>query len=782
MTRLHVGSGTQRGALTVFPVWGEYDGPRGYDVDAAQAVLVEKQGGPSVSTLTATNQGSRPLLMLEGQLLEGGWQHRLLALSVLVAPGAVHDLDVVCVEQGRWGGGRRHGSNDRRASLRVRSGLNTGVERQGEVWDRVAELESRYGASPTSSFVDYVEQGADDVSQIVADLRPLPGQSGVLIAIAGQPVALEVFDSPRTLAAQFQSIIEAAGLDAVGRPTDVTPSRRARRFVDHVCRLVRDERGSAGLGTSLRSTSKYADLHALSCQDRDVHLVAVNPRHELVKVGGLKLTAAQLDRAVGVLVGAACGDALGAGYEFGSAPLPPAGEPPQMIGGGLGGFAPGDWTDDTAQTYVVAEVAARGLDLRTPKALDAIAAGLADWYASGPPDVGIQTGHVLSRAGRQPSAETLAGAARSCDEQTGRSGGNGSLMRTSAVALAHLGDAEALVEAARKVSALTHYDPRAGEACALWCLAISDAVLTGALVNLRTGLVHLSDHSRAFWQDCIDEAEEAEPTSFTPNGYVVTALQAAWSAIHHTRAGDRRFDCLHVQDGLEAAIRIGNDTDTVASIAGALLGARWGASAFPAQWRSIVHGYPGKRLEDLEHLAALTVREGRPDAQGWPGCARIDYPAYGGTTLVEHPHDPGVYLANASALDSLPSDVTAVVSLCRLGTEQVPAGLRHVTFRLLDTTDGDNPNLDFVLDEAARTVQALRRQGEVVVLHCVAAQSRTPTVAARYSAVLGREIPSALQEVVAVLPSAAPNAVLVAGLNRLATAGAGRPRWRGTGP
>ena len=34
----------------------------------------------------------------------------------------------------------------------------------------------------------------------------------------------------------------------------------------------------------------------------------------------------------------AVGDALGAPYEFGSAPIGPDG--PQMIGGGLGGFAP----------------------------------------------------------------------------------------------------------------------------------------------------------------------------------------------------------------------------------------------------------------------------------------------------------------------------------------------------------------------------------------------------------------------------------------------------------
>ncbi|WP_056891273.1 ADP-ribosylglycohydrolase family protein [Nocardioides sp. Root151] len=60
----------------------------------------------------------------------------------------------------------------------------------------------------------------------------------------------------------------------------------------------------------------------------------------------MNLTDAQLDRAIGVLMGTATGDALGAGYKFGSAPYDGW---PAMIGGGLGNFAPGEWTDDTAQ-------------------------------------------------------------------------------------------------------------------------------------------------------------------------------------------------------------------------------------------------------------------------------------------------------------------------------------------------------------------------------------------------------------------------------------------------
>ena len=158
-----------------------------------------------------------------------------------------------------------------------------------------------------------------------------------------------------------------------------------------------------------------------------------------------------------MLIAAAAGDALGAGYEF--APVA-ADVVPAMIGGGLGNFARGEWTDDTSQAVAIARIAATGLDLRSPEALSQIAQGFADWYAGGPADIGIQTSAVLRLAGRHPSGVEMAEAACQVHEQSGRSAGNGSLMRTGPVALAYLDDPAGLVEAATNVSALTHHQGR----------------------------------------------------------------------------------------------------------------------------------------------------------------------------------------------------------------------------------------------------------------------------------------------------------------------------------
>ena len=484
----------------------------------------------------------------------------------------------------------------------------------------------------------------------------------------------------------------------------------------------------------------------------------------------LHLTTAQSDRAAGALLATAAGDALGAGYEFG----PPLADDVEvrMAGGGSFGWAPGEWTDDTSMAVAIAEVSAEGLDLRSAEAQSRIAGRWIAW-AEHAPDVGVQTRQVLRAAGRsgpESVAARVRSAAAELHRRTGRTGGNGSLMRTAPVALTCLDDPDALVEAAQAVSALTHADPEAGEACALWCLAIRHAVLEGTFDGLREALAWLPEDRRTVWAARLDDAEQRPPSSFTHNGWVVEALQGAWSAITRTPVPtedvEGGFPANHLRLALEAAVRGGRDTDTVAAIAGALLGARWGASAVPSAWRRVLHGWPGLRGRDLIRLGVLTARGGQPDRQGWPSTPVFDYSAYESSALARHPDDDGVWLAGVGALDELPTEVDAVVSLCRLGADQVPAqGVQpenHVEVWLVDSADpAQNPNLSFVLHDAVHAVEALRAEGRTVLLHCVQAQSRTPTVAALHGArVTGRPAAEVLVDVQHVLPGAHPNSRL----------------------
>lgn len=321
----------------------------------------------------------------------------------------------------------------------------------------------------------------------------------------------------------------------------------------------------------------------------------------------LNLTPIQLDRAAGAVLASAAGDALGSQYEFGPS-LADSTTP--EFGVGYFGHARGEWTDDTSMAMPILQQLAAGHELEDPATLAAIVAEWREWSRTSR-DVGVQTRQLLGQLDdREITEDAALAASEALHHESGRSGGNGSLMRTGPVALGYLDRSPAeLAAAAGRVAKLTHWEVDNADACALWCLAIRHGILTGEL-DVRAGLALLPDDRRDRWASLIDEAEGQHPRDLAAqNGWVVRAFQAALAAVTGATS---------LVDALERAVRGGNDTDTVAAIAGSLAGAVHGATALPIAWTVILHGWPGLRANDLTRLAVLAARHGRPDAGGRP--------------------------------------------------------------------------------------------------------------------------------------------------------------------
>ena len=470
----------------------------------------------------------------------------------------------------------------------------------------------------------------------------------------------------------------------------------------------------------------------------------------------MHLTAQQLDRAVGAIVASAAGDALGSQYEFGpelSDDVTPE------FGVGCFGHARGEWTDDTSMAMPILQVLAAGRALEEVDMQDEIVARWQEWSRTAK-DVGTQTRSVLAHLDTPTAAAALA-RSEEVHRRTGRSAGNGSLMRTGPVALGYLDRSpEELAEAAATVARLTHWEDDNADASALWCIAIRHAVLTGTL-DMRAGLEWIPAERRARWGDLIDEAlvAESHPRDFRQgNGWVVRAFQAALSAV---------IGATSLRDAIERAVRGGGDTDTVAAIAGSLAGAVHGGSALPLPFTRVLHGWPGLRANNLTRLAVLAARHGRPDREGWPLAEHSTaYPQ--SDYLFRHPHDDGVWIGSIAALDHLPAEIDAVVSLCRVGTRDVPTGLESIQVWLIDQ-DGRNDNLDLVLTEAADAVATLRAEDKTVFLHCAEGRSRTSAVAALYSARhCDVGLDQAWEDVRATLPRFAPQLFLRSAVERVA--------------
>ena len=176
-----------------------------------------------------------------------------------------------------------------------------------------------------------------------------------------------------------------------------------------------------------------------------------------------------------------------------------------------------------------------------------------------------------------------------------RNNGNGSLMRIMPACLfcidKGLSDAEA-VDIIQNVSTLTHAHIRAKIACGLYYF-MAKAILTGS-GSLRDRLQQGLDAGFAFYNRYLVDKEnlthylrlqDLAKFADTPadlirsSGYVVDSLEAAVWCLITTDS---------FKEALLKAVNLGEDTDTVAAIAGGLAGLFYGYDSIPADWLEVI--------------------------------------------------------------------------------------------------------------------------------------------------------------------------------------------------
>lgn len=316
------------------------------------------------------------------------------------------------------------------------------------------------------------------------------------------------------------------------------------------------------------------------------------------------MTGQQWERIQGGIYGMLVGDALGVPYEFQQTEeIPDLDQieyhPPADFRRSHEGIPPGTWSDDGAQALCLLD------SLLVCGRFDQAdyARRLVDWYNEGYMavdqnvfDVGITTGSSIRCLMNGISPEN-SGATGDYDN------GNGSLMRVLPLALWHQGSDEDLVEAAHQQSHITHAHMRSKVCCALYCLWARNILRedsepwTKALANLRR--IYEGNAQATYELEWSVRPEQFEEGS--GSGYVVDSLRTAF-AIQRLPS----FEAI-----VKAAVKIGNDTDTTACIAGGIAGLRFGLRSIPTRW---IDGLRGKEIveELLGKLRAVLEKTNEP--------------------------------------------------------------------------------------------------------------------------------------------------------------------------
>ena len=405
-------------------------------------------------------------------------------------------------------------------------------------------------------------------------------------------------------------------------------------------------------------------------------------------------------RVAGLVIGAAVGDALGAPFEFQHAgqyssafPKAVLGGIGEMVGGGGFDWREGEFTDDTQMAL---SLALSILD-KGEFDLDHVWSYWRSW-AETAQDIGNTTRHSLSFTNRldvrHPNPDMTAA--------------NGALMRAFPLALLDKPRFE-ICEIVLAQGRLTHPHPAAS-----WGAWLGVSMMLSAIEG-GDPFETLRDEIEALPDDVASEFRETLTPGWKPtegrinNGSVWGCLaDAVWAVRNSTT----------FEETVTSAINLGDDTDTVACVAGAIAGAMYGIQAIPSRWTTYLNGTVTTPKGEVNFDNASLGRLSRKLANLPPAPNNADETSAGPVEI-----EAKLFAANRSGAANAPDD-WAIVSLCLVGDRFKQHKFRREIY-LIDKPDEANPNLEMAVADALATVDAFLDEGKTVLVHCHGGRSRT---------------------------------------------------------
>jgi hypothetical protein len=188
-------------------------------------ILITEQNGSGsssglmaaeVNSLFIENISRDTIILLGGEVVRGGKQDRMIAKDFFLMPGSGQvNLDVFCVEHGRWDGQNSSfktvlgmAPHTVREAMKVEAG-------QQEVWDEVEELDVSFSVSaPTNALADAVanEEMIDYLKPYLEKLQSIAWSGRVIgvVAVQGnQIIACDIFAQPALFNTYYRTLLQS---------------------------------------------------------------------------------------------------------------------------------------------------------------------------------------------------------------------------------------------------------------------------------------------------------------------------------------------------------------------------------------------------------------------------------------------------------------------------------------------------------------------------------------------------------------------------------------------
>lgn len=209
----------------------------------------------------------------------------MVATDQIIEPGEQTTLDVVCVEQGRWGD-EFSGDIVPRAPISVLAALrgNDGTSHpQSRVWTSVKTHQSRTQNLHTTSLPRMMETYRESRTWIpfseIEKFSLSQRSNGIAISVQGEPLIVEFFSSPELLRSHFKGIVESVLWDLDDYAVSKTSNRNLIDFLDETTNLYDFEKSH--IYTTQKDSVTFRSAR-FPHQRNPIHVLAINHSHPIL--------------------------------------------------------------------------------------------------------------------------------------------------------------------------------------------------------------------------------------------------------------------------------------------------------------------------------------------------------------------------------------------------------------------------------------------------------------------------------------------------------------------
>lgn len=235
----------------------------------------------AVNNLTIQNKSQDTVFLMAGDVVQGGKQDRVIAQDMVVPPRTITDIQVFCVERGRWTYQDEEqevddqvAANNKKvyaftgyynvASHDIRKTVK-GSRDQEAVWQKVGEVTALNNATNSTSAYTGLEKSEDFTNERDAYLRffadKMVDQDNVvgLVAVSGnQILGADIFGHPNLFKKQYQALLHSYITEAITNGSEVKVDQQ---MVQDYAQELKVNFQESDLGSDAKSGFGEAMIH-----------------------------------------------------------------------------------------------------------------------------------------------------------------------------------------------------------------------------------------------------------------------------------------------------------------------------------------------------------------------------------------------------------------------------------------------------------------------------------------------------------------------------------------